>query len=318
MSDYLANLAARSLAPERSVQPRLASRFEPVAEAPPLWAEPPPAAPPVFAERVEEGVAARPLPPRAPASRSRRSAPPGAIEPSSEERPAPEPVRRQRARASRPLETPEPPEIRSALEERPHPRPLSHLPPALSPGEGRKAKETPLLQVDSPEFPPSPGGGRVGDGRGAGGEESLRPALQPRLSPPLPRHSRAFATEDREIQDASPRARQAGTVAPAARLEEPPRPAAPPPQTAPPPRPAPPARVVLEPRVTVAPAAPPPALPAPLRAAEAPAPTIQVTIGRIEVRATPPPAQPSRPRPSAPSALSLEEYLRRRSKGGDG
>ena len=51
---------------------------------------------------------------------------------------------------------------------------------------------------------------------------------------------------------------------------------------------------------------------------EAPAPTIQVTIGRIEVRATPAAKAPVRERPAAPSALSLEEYLRQRSKGGRG
>jgi hypothetical protein len=43
-------------------------------------------------------------------------------------------------------------------------------------------------------------------------------------------------------------------------------------------------------------------------------PTIHVTIGRVEVRATPPPA-PSRPRAqiTAPPVMTLEEYLRRRS-----
>lgn len=46
-----------------------------------------------------------------------------------------------------------------------------------------------------------------------------------------------------------------------------------------------------------------------------PAPTIQVTIGRIEVRATPPPAstQP-KPRPASP-VMSLDEYLRQRGGG---
>lgn len=45
------------------------------------------------------------------------------------------------------------------------------------------------------------------------------------------------------------------------------------------------------------------------------APTINVTIGRIEVRATQgrAPAQAQR---SAPEVMSLEEYLRRRSRGG--
>lgn len=58
--------------------------------------------------------------------------------------------------------------------------------------------------------------------------------------------------------------------------------------------------------------------PAPVRAA-APAvePVIQVTIGRIEVRATQPAPQPSRPRSAAPNAMSLEEYLRRRSRRGE-
>ena len=75
-----------------------------------------------------------------------------------------------------------------------------------------------------------------------------------------------------------------------------------------------PASPLLQPRVTVVERQPPPVRP------EAPAaePVIQVTIGRIEVRATPPPAQPSRPRPAALPALSLEEYLRRRSRKGDG
>jgi hypothetical protein len=52
--------------------------------------------------------------------------------------------------------------------------------------------------------------------------------------------------------------------------------------------------------------------------APAPEPVIQVTIGRIEVRATPPAVQPPRPRPVAQTGVSLEEYLRRRSRRGDG
>jgi hypothetical protein len=45
------------------------------------------------------------------------------------------------------------------------------------------------------------------------------------------------------------------------------------------------------------------------------APTIQVTIGRIEVRATPAPASPARGPRSTTPALSLEDYLRQRSGG---
>jgi hypothetical protein len=44
------------------------------------------------------------------------------------------------------------------------------------------------------------------------------------------------------------------------------------------------------------------------------APTIQVTIGRIEVRATPPTAAP--PQHSGPKVMDLDEYLSQRAKGG--
>jgi hypothetical protein len=45
-------------------------------------------------------------------------------------------------------------------------------------------------------------------------------------------------------------------------------------------------------------------------------PTINVTIGRIEVRATTQPSAPKRKQPSAAPTMSLEEYLRRRNRGG--
>ena len=73
------------------------------------------------------------------------------------------------------------------------------------------------------------------------------------------------------------------------------------------------ASTILQPKITVIERTPPPVH------REAPAPTIQVTIGRIEVRATPAAKAPARERPAAPSSsLSLEEYLRQRSKGGRG
>lgn len=54
--------------------------------------------------------------------------------------------------------------------------------------------------------------------------------------------------------------------------------------------------------------------PAPLPTSE-PAPVINVTIGRIEVRATTP-TTPPRKQPSAKPLMSLDEYLRRRTRGG--
>jgi hypothetical protein len=53
----------------------------------------------------------------------------------------------------------------------------------------------------------------------------------------------------------------------------------------------------------------------PIRSDNQPQPTVQVTIGRIEVRAVQSPQSPTRPRPKTP-VLSLDEYLRQRSQGG--
>lgn len=47
-----------------------------------------------------------------------------------------------------------------------------------------------------------------------------------------------------------------------------------------------------------------------------PANTVQVTIGRIEVRAVPPPAQPTRKKRSASPVMTLDKYLRLRNREG--
>jgi hypothetical protein len=46
-----------------------------------------------------------------------------------------------------------------------------------------------------------------------------------------------------------------------------------------------------------------------------PEPTINVTIGRVQIHAMPPPAQ-QRAKPKPATVLSLEDYLRKRAKGG--
>jgi hypothetical protein len=48
----------------------------------------------------------------------------------------------------------------------------------------------------------------------------------------------------------------------------------------------------------------------------APSPTIQVTIGRIEVRATPPTTSRSQQQRTGPHVMSLDEYLNQRARGG--
>jgi len=54
----------------------------------------------------------------------------------------------------------------------------------------------------------------------------------------------------------------------------------------------------------------------PFHEISAPPSTIHVTIGRVEIKATPPPPAPSRATPKKNPGLSLETYLQRRSNGG--
>jgi len=73
-----------------------------------------------------------------------------------------------------------------------------------------------------------------------------------------------------------------------------------------------PARVVVQPRVALYSEPAGPARSRPTIRAE---PAIQVTIGRVEVRATHPAAPVSPRERQTPTAMSLEEYLRRRAEG---
>jgi hypothetical protein len=56
-----------------------------------------------------------------------------------------------------------------------------------------------------------------------------------------------------------------------------------------------------------------PVMPRALAAQRRSEPDVHVTIGRVEVRATPPPSPPVRR--NAPQPMSLDEYLRRRTSG---
>lgn len=330
MSDYLGHLAARSLDPERAaVRPRLASRFEPVAPwAPPVWPENREAATAPL-ETTAEGTAEPRGPARGFLSPNPRMESPEPVG----EQPAPARSRRPRAMKEEESElTPEPsrrePPVRPLLLPEPPQPPAAE--PALAPVQTRQTRRRAVVEEleaspeprrrEQPAHPlslPEPSRPRTA---------ALVPAYTPIAPPPdrrieaVPVHPAIVpAKRETPLPLSPPRAGRAEPERVARPAERPsssaePRPASP---AALVPKPAPPARIVVEPRVALAPLMPP-AVPAPIRSTEVPAPTIQVTIGRIEVRATPPPAQPSRPRPPAPSAVSLEEYLRRRSKGGDG
>jgi len=294
MSDYLSSLAARSLDPAgTAVRPRLASRFEPLPStvAAPLRMEPPEEGP-GFEDTVE---VVSPEPPRA---RRTPRRPDVAEEVEPLQSPAARiatPRRRNARRENEPeqeilgleIRSPEPLES-GAWQHRLSP----HLPgpplPASLPAAGRGGR---TAEEAGPSSPLSPGGREGGWEREGWESEGPRRQgsaieVEPLASQPPPK---VLAAEP-----SSPLRRDPDARTPVKAKTD--------------------AAPILQPRVTVVEREP---FPVP-REERAPAPTIQVTIGRIEVRATPPPAQPSRPRPTAPSALSLEEYLRRRSKGGDG
>lgn len=270
---------------------------------------------------VERSVsgAAEPLRPRLPGRfESLTTAEPRAVEPLlpehelvEEARPwrAPPPVQadqetespRAASRPGRPAdkEPPAPPPVALEVDQQPPRQPVGERS-----GEGeqkahvrrvyqgkREAEPKPPARVDArsvSELPP--------DRRSEGERELERapvPAESPRVATPQPTH------RSRRVDDPAALEGPAITVAsePQPRREEP--------------------EIRRPADVLVPPVAPPVLQPARRSAVEQPpAPRVQVSIGRVEVRAVfaPPPAAPPRPRPAP--AMSLDDYLKQRDGGG--
>jgi hypothetical protein len=297
MSAFLDHLVARSLelptaAAAPVVRPRLASRFEPRLD--PVT----PAAAPPWEETAAEPAAPSAPPRRPPAERS------AAVPETTFDE-----VRRPAPRSSRPP----PPQAGARGESRGEdPEPSPSFLPAPSRREPGGERPAPTVRRAAAPVPPSLA---VQEGRSRA--EPTRAADQARRAPAAERpHPPAAppAPEERpRVEPAIRRIEVERVVTPV----PPPAAAAPPPAASvprgrepaastPPPAPA-----FLQPRVErLAPE------PFSARRAEAAAePVIQVTIGRIEVRATPAPKAPARERPAARPAVDLEEYLRQRAKG---
>jgi hypothetical protein len=275
MSDYLGNLAARSLDPAgAAVRPRLASRFEP--DAP--WAAPV-AAEPASLDAIEE-AAVTPVRKAAPAS-------PEVEEPVSATR------RRQGRKGGEVEASPEVDQDAKRLAPLAS-APVVPVPVSTVPSQSFLAHRGGLPFEASPPDPLSTGVER-------GKETVLREPVGHALRADRDgAHSAPYGLAIPEKAPLSTRVERGGgevseRIPSAGRLTSKG-------ETLP----------VLQPRVTLVEPPPSPAH------REAPAPTIHVSIGRIEVRASPAPKAPVRERLSAPAAVSLEDYLRRRSKGGEG
>jgi hypothetical protein len=327
MSDFLNNLAARSLGLAEVVRPRAASLFEGVLDARPSaafevghFAEPPSrsSSPPDGDER-EQGHAIAPVtsdpPGRQPIEGSwspwvRRASSPAVEGP--EARPPGPPVAparsRDRSRVS-PTSMNEhlgpsrdlgpmgvsrrqavPPAVETDAEAR-SPEPVTALAPQLPdvlpvlPPSAVRPSETDEFRRSGPDSPTT----RASHVRnGANGSETVQSTAWREPVRPVNEGLRgSFELSPSAVSHGEPTAPLSpGTGEPA--------------------------RVVVQPRVALYSE---PVGPARSRPAVIAEPTIQVTIGRVEVRATHP-APPVTPRERrTPAAMSLEEYLRRRADG---
>lgn len=328
MRDFFGHLAARALAPEPVVRPRLRGIFEPSDVAIPVGL-----APETEPSEVESFRAPSPppgpslQPPTAPpATPVSPVGPPPAESPGDEIAPTPLPIESREAtsppveprvhavRAPRPppAATPAPtrgePSNPPHSSERPEPGPPDPAPPpspaSPSPSPMPHPERTPELHREPPppRKPTSPKAipsvVRIREIETPGVAETP-PSAAP-MDRDETRHSVKRVVVERRIEPIERRVVDdtAIVVKPTSEPSEaPPAPGLPRPATTP----------RVEP--------PRPALRMPLPEPPA-APTIQVTIGRLEVRAAPVDS-PARPKPrSAQTVMSLEDYLKQRSGGG--
>jgi hypothetical protein len=324
MNDYLGNLIARTLDQGEVVQPRPLSLFEPIAAIPwPVLAAPAETAAEVGEPAAETAFPAPPLDLRPQPPQPARSS----FEATPETASGPQPVSRRLA-DRRPVELARDgadvaPDMTPRLTQT-SPRPPVKTAPALlenddPAGHAPDMKQVSIRPAFNPpapvlELPEQPDAGRTLPAQPlsavapAGVETSPTAAERPGLE-----------TVDRQI--VVERIIAAAALPAETRLENqaalPARFAKPENQTVAettpaPLHPSPGPPVVARPEVRSAPRREQPAL----SNLPAPAPTIQVTIGRIEVRATPPAAPSAKARKSQPAPLSLAEYLRQRTNGG--
>jgi hypothetical protein len=348
MSGFLNNQVAKTLDATPAVRPRLPSLFElPGVEAP-LPTAPSPGE--TDLEQAVESQDARSLdaPPARPPGRGEGRARPAAwpADDMAEDNPASIPAQRAAAPARARLDQPPPsPALTSPAGW--YGEAAAHAPQPSAPLGARSEAGAARGQLGDPSPPATiqrvvervlvPGGELATPAHHAEPQPAVRP-IQPRLAPHQPlleRHPGLLvAFEPAGVEHAAPPHEAADDQIKVAGREQlvvsAPAPAAPrlaertlqlERQIAAPTLPAPPAAeagrsaaVVAQPRIIrYADSARPAAEAAP----PAPAATIQVTIGRIEVRATPQ-ARPPAPARQGPAAARLDEYLRQRSRGGGG
>lgn len=350
-SGYLSALVERHTAAEPAVAPRARSAFEPdAATADPFDSRPSasPSADPWGMEEADSVAEPRPgdAPRRTPRRRIRALAPepmdeivapdpgPAPLAPPAPRRPrastestepaVPDAPTRQDAPrgvdatpAAHPTRSPAPPSV-----DRPAPRgndphppasvePLRPAPRRVDAPAPRPAADPPLPRIDTLPSEPARRDRRMDAGRSTViHPESESVAVQRPVPAP---GRREMDVRPAEEVAPTPRAadwRPAAAESAERRRDDEARDAAAPVPAPPPP---PPSIVMVQPVVRSAPL--PAAVDAPTNEAPAPAPVIEVSIGRIEVRATQTPAAAPAPVRRAAGALSLDDYLRRRGGG---
>ncbi|MDV7390896.1 hypothetical protein RZS08_06075 [Arthrospira platensis SPKY1] len=322
MSDYLSNLVARTLAAAPVLQPRQPSLFEPVgggwglgnrdwgvaAEAEtavsPLMPSPTP--PPVRPVWPETAVATSPPIQPARPETAAVTPPPAAV---AQPQPAPPP-----APHAEPLAASQPERPMAARMEKktaPSPPPMTIRERIIQQTVVEK-KERLVPAGPPPAAPIHPAKAMA---------VPVPVAVQPRpLSPPPPPVPETVKTRPQDeppIRSMPAVPKRPSAAEPPVRIVERQHPTS---EPSPPPKPD--KRQVAPPPTIRERILPPTAATSPEReratngryASEPPPPTIQVHIGRIEVRATPPPQPVAKSRPT-PALTSLDDYLRQRNGG---